>query len=225
MESDPRGYARIAGVLYLGVIVLGIVAEAARDTLVVPGNAALTAAHLVAHETLWRIGLVSETVMLVCVTTLTMIYFVLFRPVSRELNLLTTFLRLIAIEIQFDALHNLWVALFPLETEPLLTMMSIRAHGYEYSIALLLFGVCFLVHGYLIRVSRFLPRILGTLIQIAGVCYVVNSLALFLTPTFQNRIFPFVLLPSFVGELSLALWLLIKGVDADAWRAVNSARA
>jgi len=160
--------------------------------------------------------------MLVCVIALTMIYFVLFRPVSRELNLLATFLRLIAIAIQFAALQNLWLVLFSIATEPSLTMMSMKAHGYEYSISLLLFGVCFLVHGYLIRISFFLPRVLGTLIQIAGVCYMTNSLALFLVPAFQDRIFPFILLPSFVGELSLALWLVVKGVDAGAWRAVNA---
>jgi len=190
---------------------------------VVPRNAAATAANLASHEMLWRSGVVSELVMLVLVTALTMIYFVLFRPVSRELNLLATFLRIVAVAVQFVAVLNLWTALFPIASEPLLTMMSIRTHAYSYSAALLLFGVCFLVHGYLIRISGFLPRVLGTLIQIAGMCYMTNSLALFLAPAFQDRIFPFILLPSFVGELSLCLWLLVKGVDADAWRRVNAA--
>jgi len=45
-----------------------------------------------------------------------------------------------------------------------------------------------------------------------------NSLAQFLAPAIQDRIFPLILLPCFVAELSLALWLLIKGVDVDKWR-------
>ena len=71
----------------------------------------------------------------------------------------------------------------------------------------------------LVARSSHLPAALGVMMQIAGVCYVVNSFALVLYPPLGTRLFPFILLPPFVAELSLALWLLLKGVDVARWRA------
>ena len=54
--------------------------------------------------------------------------------------------------------------------------------------------------------------------QIAGVCYLINSIALLLAPELQAALFPAILLPAFVAELSFALWLLVKGVDVAEWQ-------
>lgn len=234
VDASPQLYARAGGALYLILIVLGAVAQAlVRDKLIVPGDASATASNIVATEPLWRLGVVFEFISLICVTALAMIYFVLLRPVSRELNLFATFLRLVGIAVQAVAVLNLVGALLPLGDAPYLkaftpgqlqAMMSlaIRAHAYGFGLALLIFGSCFLVHGLLIMRSGFLPRILGILIEIAGLCYMANSLVLFLAPALEDRIFPAILLPSFIGEASLCLWLLIKGVDVDRWREVNA---
>ena len=53
--------------------------------------------------------------------------------------------------------------------------------------------------------------------QVAGLCYLTNSFALLLAPTFADRIFPAILAPAFISELSLCLWLLVKGVNAPKW--------
>jgi hypothetical protein len=53
--------------------------------------------------------------------------------------------------------------------------------------------------------------------QIAGLCYLTNSFALILAPALANRLFPAILLPAFVGEASLCLWLLVKGVNIEKW--------
>jgi len=79
------------------------------------------------------------------------------------------------------------------------------------------FGFECLVVGYLIIRSGYLPRTLGYLMQIAGSCYLVNSFALILAPTVSSRLFPAILLPPFVAELSMALWLLLKGVNVAKW--------
>src|SRR5438093_3104312 len=124
---------------------------------------------------------------------LAMIYFVLLRPVSRELTLLGTFLRLVAIAVQAVAVLNLATALFPLGRSAslkaftpdklnVLASLAIRSHGHGFGLAFLLFGCCFLVHGQLIFRSRFLPKVLGVLIQVAGLCYTTNGFALFLAP-------------------------------------------
>jgi hypothetical protein len=54
-------------------------------------------------------------------------------------------------------------------------------------------------------------------VAIAAICYLTNSLALFLAPAFHAKIFPVILIPSFIGELSLCLWLLVMGVDVPKW--------
>ena len=74
-----------------------------------------------------------------------------------------------------------------------------------------------LVLGYLIFRSGYLPKIPGVLMQIAGPSYLINSFALFLAPTFADMIFPAVLVPAFIGESSLCLWLIVKGVNVPKW--------
>jgi hypothetical protein len=169
---SPQVYARTGGALYLMLIVLGIFGEAVRDTLIVSDNAAATAANIRSMESLWRFGITSEFVSLIGATSLAMIYFVLLRPVNEQLNLLATFLRLVAITIEAVAALNLVAALFPLGTaeslkaftpEQLyaLTRLAIVSHSHGYGLALLFFGFCFLFHGYLIFRSGFLPKARG----------------------------------------------------------------
>ena len=233
VESSPQSYARIGGALYLGNIVLGVVGEVVRDRLIVSGDAAATAANVTSMASLWRLGIASEFLALICAIALATIYFVLLRPVSEELNLFATFLRLVAIGVEAIVAMNLVQASFPLgnaasleaftaEQRDALTALAIKSHAYGFGLALLLFGCCFLVHGYLIVRSGFLPRVLGLLIQVAGLCYLTNSFALFLAPALADRIFPGILLPAFVGEASLCIWLLVKGINVDNWRQANA---
>ena len=233
VETSPQLFARVGGALYLILIVLGSYLQIVMNKVVVSGDAEATAANLTALESMWRWGIASECIALVCVTGLAMIYFVLLRPVSRELNLLATFLRLVGIAIEAIATLSLVTALFPLGNtaylkaftpEQLHTMayLAIRSQGNDYALALLFFGFTFLFHGYLISKSGYLPKVLGMLIQVAGVGYLTNTLALYLAPNFQARIFPAILVPAFVAEASLCLWLLFKGVNVEKWRAAAS---
>ena len=229
VESSPQLYARIGGALYLMIIGLGIFGQWAKGRVVVSGDAAATAANLISMETLWRFGIAFEFLALICVIALAMIYYVLLRPVSKELNLLATFLRIIGIAVESVAALYLMVALFPLgdaaylkafTPEQLygLASLAIKSHSYGYTLALLFFGFTFLFHGLLISKSGFLPKALGLMIQVGGFCYLTNSFVFFLAPSVADILFPWVLLPCFVAELSLALWLLLKGVNVQRWQ-------
>jgi len=66
--------------------------------------------------------------------------------------------------------------------------------------------------------SGYLQKAIGILMQIAGLSYLTNSFALVLAPALTNRLFPAILLPAFVGEASLCLWLLVKGVNVPRWQ-------
>jgi Domain of unknown function (DUF4386) len=229
VESSPQLYARIGGVLYLMLIGLGIFGQVVKEKVIVSGDAAATAANLTSMETLWRFGIAFEFLALICVTALAMIYFVLLKPVNKELNLLATFLRMIGIAVETVAALNLATALFPLGNAAYLkaftpeqlygmATLAIKSHSYGYTLALLFFGFTFLFHGRLIFRSGFLPKILGLMIQIGGACYLTNSFIFFLAPSLSGMLFPWILLPCFVAELSLALWLLFKGVNVQRWK-------
>ncbi len=229
IDFSPLALARTGGALYLVIIVLGLFAEMfVRGRLVVPGDAAATALRLASDQRLWRLGIVAEYVALFCTTGLAMIYFVLLRPVNRPINLLATFLRLVGIAVQSGAVLFLIAALFPLrDVSPFTTLtpdvrhalmsMAIKTHAQGFGVALLFTGCTFLFHGHLISRSGFLPRILGIMIQIAGVAYLTSSFALIVDPDVAVRLSPAILLPPFVAEVSLSLWLLVKGVDVEKW--------
>jgi hypothetical protein len=228
--DNPRALSRAAGALYLIIIVIGLFEEIlVRGRLIVPGDAAATAANLTSMEWLWRVGIASEFVLLICAVVLTAIFFVLFEPVSRGLALLAVFFNLVTIAVEATAALSLAAALFPLaDTSPLrafqpeqlhtLAWLAVRSHGYGFGVALIFFGCECLVLGYLIVRSNFVPTTLGVLMQIAGASYLANSFALLLSPRIAALIFPAILLPAFVGEASFCLWLLVKGIDAEKWK-------
>jgi hypothetical protein len=229
VETSPQLYARIGGALYLIIIVVGLFGEAfVRDRLIVPGDAAATAANIRSMESLWRFHIAAELLLLICAVALLMIFFVLLKPVSRELALLAAFFNLVAIAVEAATTMYLIQALFPLGNagylkafapEQLYAMASLtlKSHGYGFGVSLIFFGYFCVVIGYLIFKSGYLPRAIGVLMQIAGLCYLTNSFALILAPAFADRLFPVILLPAFVGEASLCLWLLVKGVDVAKW--------
>lgn len=229
-QINPRRLARIGGALYLVIIVIGMAGEALiRGTIVRPRDAAATAANLESLEMLWRLGIAAEFVLLICATALTLVLYLLLRPVSGPLALLAVFFNLVTIAIEAVAALFLTAALLPLGSAAYLAAfqqgqlhgmasLAVRMHTGGFGAALIFFGVECVILGYLIFRSGFLPRALGVLMQVAGVCYLVNCFALILSPALASRLFPAILLPALIGELSLCLWLLVKGVNTQRWR-------
>ena len=229
VEASPRVLSRIGGVLYLITIVLGAVGELfVRGGIVVPGDATATAANLRSMESLWRFGIASELFLGICTIALTLILYVLLRPVSRDLALLATFFSLIAIAVETAYSLQLVEALFPLGNaaylkaftpEQLYAMasLSIKAHANGFGIALLFFGCFFPVVGYLIFKSGYFPKAIGILYLIPGLSYLTSSFALILAPTFAGRFYFVMAGPALIGEASLCLWLLVKGVNVPKW--------
>jgi hypothetical protein len=230
VETSPRALSRIGGVLYLIIIAIGLFGEAViRNRIVVPGDATATAANLRSMESLWRFGIAAEFFLLICTVVLTLILYVLLRPVNKNLALLAVFFNLITVAVEAVAGLNLAAALFPLGKAGYLTAfepaqldamatLAIRSHSYGFGVALIFFGCECLILGHLIFRSGYLPRAIGVLMQIAGLCYLANSFALLLSPAIANQIFPAILIPPFIGETSLCLWLLVKGVNVEKWK-------
>ena len=116
-------------------------------------------------------------------------------------------------------LHNsYYVQSFKLDQLQSLSQFLLNLQAQGYNISLLLFAFYFPSIGYLVYRSKFLPRALGLLYTLAGVGYLANSLAYFLYTPLAAHLFPYVLLPAFIGEVSMSLWLLFKGIKEPSER-------
>jgi hypothetical protein len=231
LGMSPQTLARIGGALYVFIIVAGIAGELfVRGTLIVSGDAAATAANIAAHEGLWRLGIAGDLLMHIADLPLLLILYVLMRPVNRDLALLVVLFDAVQSAVLVATKLNLLMPLFAQGSAPYLkafnpeqlnalSYLSMRMDSHGFGFGLIFFGCGCLVLGHLIYRSGYLPRLLGVLMQIAGACYLVNSFAMILAPSLAGALFPAILMPSFVGETSLALWLLVKGVDVTRWNA------
>jgi hypothetical protein len=226
--------ARIIGALYIVIIVVGVLGQAlVRDGLIVSGDAAATAANLRASETLWRASVSAELAYLVLAVIVDVLLYGLFRPVDRTIALLGFGLNLVSISVEVIGRFLLLVPLVFLGSgrylqafEPAqlqaIAYAFLRLHDLAFGLALIFFGGVCVCWGYLIRHSRFLPGPIGWLMQLAGACYLTNSFALLLAPRLASALFPAILLPAFIAESCLALWLLFRGVDTATWRAAHN---
>lgn len=234
-RNNIQALARTGGLLYLIIIVIGVLGEAlVRNSLIVSGDAAQTARRILESEWLWRAGVAGQLVLLLCAVALTLVWYRLFRPVNRNLTLLAVFFALISLAVESVSALHLQAVLAPLSTAEFLkasdpqpfhqlAYLSVVAHAQAFAIALAFFGVECLIIGYLVRVSGFLPKVIGTLMQLAGACYLINTFAMILSPSLASHLFPAILVPAFIGESAFCLWLLIKGVDTSAWKLKISA--
>ncbi len=221
--DHPARWARWGGAAYLAIIALGLVGETGvRAALVVPGDAAATLARIAASPGLWRAGIAGDVLMHVLDVPVIVVLYLLLRPVSRPLAILATAFNLVQTAVLATNKLTLVAALVAaLDGGAAMAgagQLAVKLHGYGFAIGLVFFGFACLVRGALVVHAGFLPKVLGFLIALAGLCYLANSFALLVAPSIADAIFPAVLLPAFVGELALALWLLARGVDEDAWR-------
>ena len=157
------------------------------------------------------------------------VFYVLLRPVNRDLALMAVLFNVVAVAVEAVSKLFLLPSLFVLgkasylqsftpEQLHALAYLSNRSHSHGFNASLIFFGCECLLIGCLVFRSRFLPRALGVLMLAAGAAYLANSFALLLAPALASIV---LLVPAFVAELSLALWLLVKGVDLPAWHAAQ----
>jgi hypothetical protein len=158
-----------------------------------------------------------------------LILYILLRPTNKNLALLALLFNLIQTAVLVANKLNLIMPLLFLSDDNYLTAFEVqqlhallyiylKAHDLGFGLGLIFFGFVCLTNGYLIIKSGYLPKIIGIMLQIAGVCYLINSFSLILYPALANKLFPFIMLPVFIAEMSLALRLTIKGVNITNWK-------
>jgi hypothetical protein len=227
VETSPQIYARLGGWLYLLVIVTGLFAELfVRSNLIVSGDAAATAKNIMGSESLWRLGFASDLVGVAGYVAVTLILYVLLKPVNRNLSLLAAFFSLIGCAVLGTVTLGHLAPLFLLggadylkvfDSHQLqaLALLSLKLHGYGYEVAMVFFGAYCFVLGYLIFRSGYFPRFLGVLLMVGSLGYFIDIYAAFLAPSLAVGPIPGIL--GGVAELSLTLWLIVIGVNVPKW--------
>jgi hypothetical protein len=221
--------ARTAGVLYLIIFLAGPFAfMLGRTSPVVPGDAATTAANIVESETMFRVGMVAETIVFGVEIVLAAILYVLLRPVSRSISLAAAFARFGEAVVQAVNLVTGGIVLALLsgagylaafETEQLdaLAMLFVDMNGFLVMVWGLLFGFHLAMLGWLVHRSGFWPRILGALLMVASAGYLAQSYGHLVAPRFDDTLDIVVQVLAIPAELAFTVWLLWKGIDTERW--------
>ena len=226
---SPQGYARVASICYLLIILLGIFGQlVVRSSLISFGDATTTANNIAGSPLLWRMGIVGDITMHLLDIPLMVILYLLLKPVHRAIALLALAFNLIQTAVLVINKLALMVPLILLANKPFVDAFSseqinaqilvlIDIHNYGFGLGLIFFGFACLCYGYLIFKSNYLPKFIGIFIAIAGLCYLLNSFVLIIAPALSPYIFPLLGI-CVIAELSLCLRLLIKGVDFQQWQ-------
>ena len=223
-EVSPRTKARMAGGFFLATILTGVFTRQFISHLVVSGDAAATAANILSHESVFRLGFAVYLVELACQITMTALIYDLLTPVSRSGSLLTAIFGLAG--CTFKILSRLfffapllvlggaqYLSAFSAEQLHALALLSLKVTYHAEGIAMVFFGFAALLKGYLVFRSTFLPRILGVLSAVGGLGWLT-----YLYEPLASRMAAYILSFAVVAGLSTALWLLVFGVYEQRWR-------
>lgn len=203
-------------------------------TLIVPGDAAATAGNIIASQSLFRAGMASDAVVFLIEIVLTVLLYVLIKPVSKTLSLAATFARLAMTVIQGINLVNYFIVLLLLSGASYLTVFApeqlqafallfLELHESVVFIWGIFFGLHLLLFGYLVYKSGYLPKFLGILLIVVAFCYFVQDFGNILFPQYK-ALFTSIGSLGFL-EIAFPLWLLIKGVNVEQWEKRNSESA
>ena len=218
-----RRYARAAGVAMLLSIVFGFLGEMfLPGRIIVSGDAGATAANIRANPTLFRLTFASYLVEGICDVALLVWFFVLLKPVDRNLALLSAFFGVVSMVTFAIAQSSFFAAslilgdtggmtAFTTEQREALALLAIRISSMIAMLFLCMYGIASMIRGYLIARSGYLPRLIGILFMIGGAGFFLRSTTYLLAPSFSS---PLLLLPMALGGIPLMAWLLLRGLDS-----------
>lgn len=225
----PQTTARVAGFLWLVVIAVSVVAVVANPTIGLRGSPAETAASVMSAEGSYRLGFALLLFGGVCYLGVTALLYQVLKPVSGSVALFGALASLAGITVgAASGVHELGAlallhdagngATAAASQMQAIAQASLRENPTEFKIGMVYFGCHVASIGYLILRSNFLPKVIGAILVAGGSSYFITSFATFLAPDLGARLTPFVIPIALLGEGSITLWLLIKGVNVEKWR-------
>ena len=228
IKNSINTSAKTAGLLYLLIAVCGGFAFfAGYENLMVISDAVKTVNNIMQSEGVFRLGIIGDALLILGEIVLTVLLYLIFKPVDKTVSLIAASARLaMTAMIGMNLLNKLivlhllgepeYLAVFEQAQLYALAMVILKAYGYGSLIWGVFFGLHLALIGYLILKSNFIPRILGALFVFASFGYLVYSFCLFGLPQY-DQLYKLIIFSTIPAELSLALWLLFKGVHEKRW--------
>ncbi|WP_370335685.1 DUF4386 domain-containing protein [Parvularcula marina] len=231
--SQAQGLARLTGFFYLLIFGFAIFANmVAIGGLVVDGDPAATTANLMENLGQFRLGAAAFVIVLIADVIISWSLYYLLIPAGRKLSLLSALFRLVytvmfaAVALEF--VHILKIveagdALSPVNAQAEI-YLALKSYGSGFAVSLVFFGIHIFLLGLLLVRAAYLPALLGILLFLAGAGYIVDGMGTLLFADygpFAKIISMMVILPALVGEGTLTLWLLIRGLNPKKWPEVS----
>jgi hypothetical protein len=225
VDLSPRKAVTILRILYPAWAVVGMFSIMyVPETLVVPGDAVVTAGNILARETLFRVGVAGSLVTQLIHIVVVLILYQLFRPVNKNMTFFLVVLGLVGVPIamlnelnQFAALQLLngadYLAVFEAVQLQALAMLFLNINQQGVIIAGIFWGLWLLPLGLLVSESGYFPKVLGVLLVVAGISYVLDSFTRFFSP--NATYLPIVNLLLY-GEVVFMLWVVLRGAKLPA---------
>ena len=226
--SSIKQQARVAGFLYL---LLALIAPIGLlyvpGQLIVSGNATATADNIRSSEWLLRIGIASELIHQTIAVFLVLALYRLFKAVNETRAKQMVILgALVSVPIMYVNVLNEIASLVLVSGADFLTVFEkpqldalaylfLRLHDQGITVASIFWGLWLFPFGMLVIRSRFIPRVFGVLLMIAGVAYLASSFATLVLPRYAPLVSQ-VALPLEVAELPIVFWLLIWGAKTQS---------
>ena len=206
------------------IICAGFSQGAVREMLIVAGNASATAENLLDNSFLFKVGLMTDLIAFLIDASVSVLFYILLKPVNKGLAMTAALFRLIAhpaigslnLLNHFAALRVLespgFAASFDTSQLQEFSLFFMELHNMGYLIAGVFFGIHCLLLGYLLYKSNLFPKFIGVLLTIAAFGYLIESFGFIFFPELKSTFALIVGLSAGIGEVTLTLWLLIKGV-------------
>ena len=222
-SSSLKNTARIAGLLYLLLVITGVYGIMyIPSQIIVPGDSVSTAKNIISNELLFRTGVLNDIISNTIFLFLVLVLYRLFKQVNENQAKLMFALVLVQIPVVFMMeafnitslmiLKGEILKTFELSQRQDLAMLFLKINDYGTLPLEMFWGLWLLPFGLLVYKSGFIPRIFGILLAIAGIAYMIDCTIAILFPSYSSFVkYPTLLLVA-IGEISITLWLLIKGV-------------
>lgn len=225
IETSVRTYSRAVGMFLILTMLGGWFGEVHVPSLIMTGDAATTAAQLRLHENLFRVGFAAYLVEACSDVVLAWLFYVLLKPVHRDLALLSAFFGLVSM-LLFAMTKMLYfaaptflegnaylTAFSPAQREGLASLFLLLYPALN-GLSMLFYGIAWIIRGGLTLRSGYLPRFLGALMIAAGLGFAAKTITQVLVPALSSGL---LLAPMFLNAVAIAIWMMVKGVDRAKW--------
>jgi hypothetical protein len=225
IEISVKTYSRAVAIFLILSIFGGWFGEMYVPSVMLTGDAATTAAQLRANDGLFRLGFAAYLVEAFSDIVLAWLFYVLLKPVHRDLALLSAFFGIVSMSLfavtkmfyfagPMFLSGSRYLTAFPPAQLDSLASFFVSLYAGLSGISMLFYGTAWILRGYLSLRSDYFPRLLGALMIAAGLGFAAKTLTQVLAPAQSSNI---LVAPMFFNAIALVIWMLVKGVDPEKW--------